>query len=146
MILQKKAFPIAWFGGLTLFAAAGIFGAKRLDPGFLIVPAIMAIFGFVLMKRLVWNLVDEVYDCGDYLLVRNSGEDDNVLLSNIMNVSASLYTNPPRITLRLVNPGKFGQEIAFSPLRKFTLNPFAKNEIYEDLMVRVDRARSKRAF
>jgi hypothetical protein len=61
-----------------------------------------------------------------------------------MNVNASTYVNPPRITLRLVTPGRFGNEIAFSPIAGFRLNPFAKNKIAEDLIVRVDRARSKR--
>jgi hypothetical protein len=32
-------------------------------------PIAMSIFGFVLMRKLVWDLVDEVCDYGDYLLV-----------------------------------------------------------------------------
>jgi hypothetical protein len=44
-----------------------------------------------------------------------------------------------------VHPGKFGDEIAFSPIRRFTLNPFARNEVAEDLMARVDQARMRRA-
>jgi hypothetical protein len=110
-----------------------------------VVPLFMAAFGFFLMKKLVWDLVDEVYDCGDFLLIRNRGEEDKVSLSNVMNVNASTHMNPPRITLRLVSPGKFGTEIPFSPLTGFTLNPFAKNKVAEDLIVRVDQARSKRA-
>ena len=35
-------------------------GALRQSPIFLIVPCIMAVFGFVLFKRMVWVLVDEV--------------------------------------------------------------------------------------
>jgi hypothetical protein len=62
-----------------------------------------------------------------------------------MNVSASTNMNPPRITLRLVQPGKFGSELAFSPTMSFTLNPFAKSGVAEDLIVRVDKARSRRA-
>jgi len=45
---------------------------------------------------------------------------------------------------RLVTPGKFGTELSFSPIRRFWLNPFAKNPFGEDLIVRVDRARSRR--
>jgi hypothetical protein len=65
------------------------------------------------------------------------------MLSNIMNVSSSTFMNPPRVTLKLVRPSKFGREIAFSPASKFTLNPFAKNEIAEDLMDRAYRARTR---
>ncbi len=104
----------------------------------------MAVVGFVVMKKLVWDLADEVYDGGDFLLVKNRGEEDRVLLSNIMNVSVSTNMNPPRITLRLVAPGRFGDEVSFSPASSFTLNPFARNQIAEDLIVRVDKARSAR--
>jgi len=93
------------------------------------------------MRKLVWDLVDEVYDGGDYLLVRNGGKEDRVALSNIMNVSASTMTNPPRVTLRLSTPGRFGDEIVFSPIKPITLNLFARNKIADDLIVRVDRAR-----
>ena len=60
-----------------------------------------------------------------------------------MNVSSTTFSNPPRITLRLVKQGKFGKEIAFQPAG-FSLNPFAKNPIAEDLIVRVDDARTRR--
>ena len=105
----------------------------------------MAVFGYFIMKKLVWDLVDEVYDAGDYLLVKNRGNEAQVLLANIMNVSATTYMNPPRIVLRLREPSNFGSEIAFSPASRFTLNPFAKNLVAEDLIVRVDRARGNRA-
>jgi hypothetical protein len=90
--------------------------------------------------------VDEVYDCGDSLLIRNRGKEERINLSNIINVNVSSNTNPRRITLRLDKPGRLGNEIAFSPeSRGFNINPFAKNEIGEDLIVRVDRARVTRA-
>jgi hypothetical protein len=143
---SKKLFPLMWFGFLAVFVVlTTLTGAAESDPMFLIGPAVVAVFGFFLMKKLVWDLVDEVYDCGDFLLVKNRGEEERVPLSNIMNVNASTAMNPPRITLRLVKPGRFGQEIAFSPVTGFTLNPFAKNQVAEDLIVRVDRARSRRA-
>lgn len=104
----------------------------------------MAVFGFFLMKKLVWDLIDEVYDGGDFLLIKNKSKEERIALSNIMNVSASTNMNPPRITLRLVAPVRLGKEISFSPKFKFSINPFAKNEIAEDLIVRVDKARSNR--
>ena len=112
---------------------------------FLVVPVAMALFGYVLMKKLIWDLADEVYDCGDFLLVRNRGDEERILLSNVMNVSATTLMNPPRITLRLVNPNKWGTEVSFSPATGFTLNPFARNQVNEDLIERVDRARRTRA-
>lgn len=144
---NKKVFPAVWFGFLAfVLTFSTLAGAPQQEPMFVLVPIALGVFGFVLMRKLVWDLVDEVCDYGDYLVVKNRGDEDRIVLSNIMNVSASTLTNPPRITLRLVHPSKFGNEIAFSPVTKFTLNPFAKNEIAGDLMVRVDRARSQRAL
>jgi len=139
---RKKALPILWFGILAISVALSLWaGAYRSQPLLVLPPLLVAAFGFVLMKKLVWDLVDEVYDCGDFLLVRNGGVEDRVALSNIMNVSASTMTNPPRVTLRLSTPGRFGDEIVFSPIKPITLNVFARNKIADDLIVRVDRAR-----
>lgn len=142
---HKKVFPLFWFGFLSVFMAMALIDRVfEKDPMFLIGPIAMAAIGFVVMKKMVWDLVDEVYDCGEFLLIKNRGEEDRILLSNIMNVNTSTMMNPPRITLRLVNPGKFGSEIVFSPTAPFTFNPFAKNPVAEGLIVRVDKARTNR--
>lgn len=140
----KKVFPVFWFGFLALFVAIGLGQASK-DPMVLIVPLVMALFGFFLMKALVWGLVDEVVDGGTVLLVRKGDEEDSVPLANIMNVSATMNSRPPRVTLRLIRPGKFGSEVSFMPVTPFTLNPFAKNQVVEDLILRVHQARSKHA-
>jgi hypothetical protein len=141
----KTLFPIFWFGFLAFLIVTELFsGVLQKAPTAFIVPFLMAAIGFVVLKKLVWDLVDEVYDCGDRLLVRNNGQEAAIRLSEIMNVSVSTTVNPPRITLRLVNPSPFGAEIAFSPMRDFTFNLFAKYPIAEDLIVRVDKARSTR--
>ena len=152
LIFMKRVFPIMWFGFLVFFVVATVVPSiTRREPGdlvFFIVPVFMALIGYTVMKRFVWDLVDEVYDHGDYLVIRNRGDEARIDLADVMNVSVSTFVNPPRITLRLARPSRFGTEISFSPTRPFTLNPFAsfaKNEIAESLIVRVDRARSRRA-
>lgn len=141
----KKIFPIFWFGFLAFFIFQTVSnGAFQKSPISLVVPCLMAIFGFVIFKKLLWELADEVYDDGDYLLVRNNGQEEMLRLSDIMNVSATTNMNPPRITLRLIESGKFGAEVSFFPTTAFTLNPFAKNPVAEDLIVRVDKARVSR--
>lgn len=139
----KFVYPILWFGFLAVFFVSGLInGAVRQSPVFLLGPCVMAIFGFFLFKKFIWVLVDEVKDGGDVLVIRNRGEEITVNLADIMNVSASTNTNPPQVTLRLVQPSTFGSEIVFSHATKgFSINPFRKNEIVEDLMVRVDQAR-----
>ncbi len=104
----------------------------------------MGIFGYFLMKKTVWDLADEVYDCGTYLVVKNRNEEDKIDFSDVMNVSVNTMTRPPRISLRLRTASKFGDEISFSPISNgFSFNPFARNKIGEDLISRVDRANSR---
>ena len=141
--LQKRIFPAFWFVFLLVFAGIGVFtGIAGKKPMFLIAPCFMAFLGFLLMRRLLWDLADEVTDYGSYLLVRRGSVEERIDLANIMNVSGTVLVNPQRVTLRLITPGKFGKEVTFSPVRPFTLNPFAKNPIVEQLIERAYRARS----
>ena len=138
--LNKRIFPLFWFGMLAvMFLVAGTQDLVSLIP-------LVGMFtvGFILFRKMVWDLADEVYDCGPHLIVRKGDEEDLVPLTNIMNVSVSSFHNPPRITLRLITPGRFGPEIAFSPTIVFTFNPFAKNAVAEDLIQRVHQERLKR--
>jgi hypothetical protein len=91
------------------------------------------------MKKLVFDLADEVLDDGDSLVVRFGSEQERIPLSQIMNVSYSYMSNPARVTLTLRTPGRFGKEITFSPPQRFV--PFAKSPIVSDLIERIDAAR-----
>jgi hypothetical protein len=143
--LYKRIFPLFWFGFLVFFFASALgSGSAMRNPVFLLAPLLMAVFGFFLMKKLVWSLADEVHDCGDHLLVKKGGEQEVVPLSRIINVSVAENTNPRRVTLRLARDCRFGGEISFTPVGRFSLNPFAKIEVAEDLIVRVDQARADR--
>ncbi len=142
LFLLKKVFPLFWFGFLSLFLAAALVGKAYLQtPVFVLAPLLMAGFGYVVMRKIVWDLADEVYDAGDHLLVKKDDIEERIPLSNIVNVSVVMLMNPPRITLLLNAPSRFGREIAFSPKRGLTLNPFARNAVADDLILRVDRAR-----
>jgi hypothetical protein len=144
-VFFKKVFPLAWYGFLAFFVVTATGGAIRDGQWmFVVMPGFMAVFGFFVMKKLIFDLADEVHDCGDSLLVRNGSEEERIPLSNIMNVNVSTNTSPPRITLRLVRPGRFGADVSFCPSSKISFNPFAKNPVAEDLIVRVDQARRGR--
>lgn len=140
----KKIFPVIWFGFLALFVITGVAsGAMTRDLSFILIPLVMAGFGYVFMKKLLWDLADEVFEDGDTLLVKQGGDQERIPLSNIMNVSIG-NSSPRRITLRLRNPGRFGNEVTFAPKQGLTFNPFAKNAVAEDLIMRVEQARSRR--
>lgn len=143
---SKKVIPVLWFSGLLIVAGGAILdGTAVEDPTFLLAPIFMIVVGAFLMYFLIWDLADEVLDGGDYLVFKRGSQEERIALTNVMNVNVSNNSNPPRITLRLVTPGEFGTSVAFLPARPFSLNPFAKNPIGEELIVRVDKARSKRA-
>src|SRR6516164_3735521 len=87
LLLVFLAIPIGI--GLTL-------GQGRAPFQLFLMPLVMVPVFVVLFRKLLWDLMDEVYDGGDYLLVKNGGKEDRIALSNIMNVSATIMVNPPR--------------------------------------------------
>jgi hypothetical protein len=110
----------------------------------IVAPLFMAVIGYVLMRQFVFDLVDEAWDAGDYLLFKNNGVEEIVGLDNIMKVSFTTFVNPPRITLRLQTPSRFGNEITFSPQASISaLYSFKKSPIVDELIQRVERARNR---
>ena len=139
---SKKVFPVIWFGFLVFFiitALAGMAAKSEIIAPLLIMPVFMAIFGYVIMKKLVFDLADEVWDTGDGLLVKNKNEEELIPFTNIINVSYSVMVNPPRVTLTLRQPCRFGKEVSFSPPVRFV--PFSKSLIIADLIERIDAKR-----
>jgi hypothetical protein len=140
---NKRIFPAIWFGFLILFIGVSFFASAGRNTGsqlpFLVVPAIMIVIGYSIMRKLVFDLVDEVWDDGDALIVKNGGQEQRIALSDIKNVSYSPYMNPPRVTLSLRSPTVFGEQITFgAPVR---LMPFSTSPIIDDLIERTDAAR-----
>jgi hypothetical protein len=137
----KKLFPSVWFGFIAIFLVISLLsGATSESLMFLIVPIIMAVFGFALFKKMIWDLADEVYDEGDSLLFRKSGKEQRVLLKDIINISYAQMNSPERVVLQIRSGGEIGNELAFNPPMR--INPFSKNPIITELIERVDRARS----
>jgi hypothetical protein len=129
---SKRVFPTLWFGFLAFFVFVGIStGAVAKDVTFLIIPIAMAVFGFLLMRKLVWDLADEVYDCGHTLLVRTPGRRTR-FTKNIMNVSVSTHVNRPHCDL---SRRQIRERSRFTSAG-FRLNPFAKIPVAEDLILR----------
>ena len=101
----------------------------------------MAGIGYFMMKYLVFDLMDEVYDEGFSLLFKNKGKTVRVNLSDIKNVSYTVVLNPPRVTISLRHKTEFGDELSFSP--PASLIPFKKNKEIVELIDRIDSARSR---
>ena len=147
----KRVFPVLWFGFLVVMALTSLGlgrAPQRADlMPFLIGPAIMAIFGFVLMRKLVFDLVDEVWLDGDHLVIKHRGEPSRIPLREVINVNATSMTNPRRITLMLrAASSRFGKEVTFMPNspRSF-LGGFKTDPVAADLIHRIDALRQRSA-
>jgi hypothetical protein len=136
----KWIFPLIWFGFLAVIVVAPfVVATKRPAPTFLIMPAIMAFVGYAIMKRMIFGLVDDVFDAGDALVVKNRDQEERIALSDIINVNYSQFQSPARITLSLRRPSVFGDQISFfAPMR---LNPFSADPTAEKLIRRIDAKR-----
>jgi len=142
-VFYKKIFPLIWFGLLTAIGLGHLIVKWKVEISFLLIPIGLAFLGYFFMKKLVFNIVDEVWEEGDTLIVRNKGEEIYVALSEIINVSYSGFTNPPRATLTLRHTGPWGKETTFLPPR----GPFPglKSPVIDSLIEKIDIQRSRKA-
>ena len=137
----KRVFPALWFGFLAVFVGIGVVNGQGLF--IVIVPIAMIRFGYFIMQKLVFDLVDEVCDDGDALVVKNRGQEQRIALADIKNVNYSPFVSPPRVTVSLRRPTVFGEQITFcAPVR---LVPFSQSPVIADLIERVDHARRRHA-
>lgn len=126
------------FVSMALFTKSkGIYSS---DMAMVLISAVfMATVGYLILKHLVFDLMDEVYDEGSSLLFKNNGKSVRINLTDIKNVSYTVVINPPRVTLSLRHKTELGDEITFSP--PASLIPFRKNKDIMELIDRIDRAR-----
>ena len=147
----KRVFPVFWFGFLAVFVLTS-FGLGRaphradLTP-FLIGPLFMVIVGFVLMRKLIFDLVDEVWLDGDNLVIKNRGESSRIPLRDVINVNATSMTNPRRVTLMLRTVStRWGKEISFMPNSpRGIFSAFKTDPVAADLIQRIDALRQRPA-
>ena len=146
-LVSKRIFPVVWIAILAAFAIP-FFVARRsgvaVDPVILIAPIIATVIVYFVMKRTVFDLVDEVWDGGDHLLVRNKGLEDRIALEDIMNVSYTMFGNNRRAVLKLRTACRFGSEVAFMPVAPAWRFTFLKNPVLEALIDRIDAARGRK--
>lgn len=139
----KRIFPTVWFCFLGIFMLLAFIGGAY-DKGaklpLLIIPLAMALFGYFFMKKLVFDLMDEVFDEGRYyLIVKNKNTEERIDYQNIKNISYTVMTNPNRVTLSLRSPCRSGNEVSFSPPMSWV--PFRENKDIIELINKVDKIR-----
>ncbi len=147
----KRVFPVFWFGFIAVFVvvwASAATASHRSDMWLpMISPLFMAIIGFVIFKRFLFDLVDEAWLDGDQLVVKNRGEQTRVPLADVMNVNASIMVNPPRVTLMLrTESRRLGNAVSFMPVRsQGFFAAFKPSPVATDLIHRIDALRRRPA-
>lgn len=144
---KKRVLPPLLFGVLALGVVVPLVltrGGPHAPPWpVFVAPAGVMVIIYAVLRKLVFDLADEVVDEGDALRVRFGDEEERIPLGEIINVSYSGITNPPRITLTLRTAGRFGREVSFSPQQGFLSPLFRPNPLVNDLIERVDAARRR---
>ncbi|WP_158880480.1 hypothetical protein [Rhodanobacter sp. L36] len=149
----KRVFPFLWFGFLLIFFAIAFWGTQHarvpVDPQqmlpMLAMPLLMGAVGYFIFRKLIADLVDEVWLDGDMLVVKNRGEQRRVSLTDVMNINATTMSNPRRITVMLRTDTRYGRSFSFIPAspRGF-MSVFQPDPIAAELIERVDALRGTR--
>ena len=144
---HKRVFPVLWFGFIAIFLCIGLAtGIAQNKPvgefaPIILVPLLLAAFGYALLKTIVFDLVDEVWDAGSHLIVKNKGAEGRIALKDVINVNYVGFMNPPRVTILLREPSEFGTEISFTP--PFRFFRFSMPAVARDLIERIDVTRNQ---
>jgi len=80
----KRVFPFIMLGAVVL--SMGVPLAKGAMPPLPMIFFSIAfvVFGYFIARKLIFDLVDEAWDAGDALIIRNKGEEDRIPLSAII--------------------------------------------------------------
>jgi hypothetical protein len=144
---RKRVFPIVWFGSIAFFLCVVLkVGIAENKPVivfalFIVVQLILAISGYAFFKRVLFTVMDEVWDSGSHLIVKFKEAEDRIAFTDISDVTYT--TRPAHVKLRLSKPSTFGKEISFAPA--FRTMQKSMQEFAQELKDRADAARCYRA-
>jgi hypothetical protein len=136
--------PVVFFGFILLVSIIGARHAIAREHSllpFLLAPLVMSGILWLVFRRFIIDLVDEVWDDGDSLVIKKKSIDETVLLKSVINVNDLTSANQPMITLLLRNPCRLGREISFVPQGGVKLG--RNNPIASELIARIDLLRGE---
>ncbi len=136
---SAKAFSVLPFPLLGLMLAASIYNKQI---GVLVAVGGVAFLGVYAwaVRRFVWSMIDEVTDCGDYLLAKRGAVEDKIFLSDIEGVIDRPYGRPPKAIVKLRAKSAFGWTVVFAMTTDKTVGGI--ENIAADLRHRVRMASS----
>ena len=141
--ILKKLVPVLWVAMMAVLLYWLLTDPSfELDSriGLVILPFIVV--GVYFFYKANWILADRVVDNGDHLLVRRGARELRIPFSEVLNVGYAAGSQAPfRLSLRLRRVGDMGDEVIFIPLQRLRWNVFARNDVVESLIYKVDAAR-----
>ncbi len=140
----KRTFPTVFFAILGFVVCAGLvdaLGKQQPEKLPLLIgpPLVMAVFVYVVFRRFVFDLVDEVWDCGDSILVRNRGREFRFSFADFRDVYYDGRAKPARLTLFLHQRSDIGTMVVLVPVTPYWLVS-AEPSLVRELAGRIDAA------
>jgi hypothetical protein len=141
-LLYKRGIPLL-LGGLALFFVVfGISsGLYRLNN---LISLVIVILVMIFLTYFLWrDTAEEVYDCGDFLLVKRGRLKEKIAFKDIAEVTSVKKRGNIIVILDLAYPGKTGTRITFLSNEKVSFfNPVKKSIIEKSIAQRVNAAKS----
>ena len=148
-VFHKKIAPDCIFGARIIFPVLAVTlvyiapdqNGSYIDLALVVLLMFLFTISYREKKALAGDLLDEVWDDGENLVLVNGEQRVAVPLSHIINISETAGV-PPRMTLLLRPPCRFGRSVVFAPpqRRDPLFKPTARGSaIGEDLLKRVHR-------
>jgi hypothetical protein len=129
-VVYKRVFPAIWLAMIVVnvaFVAIAWPADSTHRMMAIATPILMAVFGYLIFRWLIFDLVDLVQIDDNTLVIG----DERIPISDLEHVHATQFFNPERITLTV----KGGRKIAFVPPARFHL--FTRHPIAQELMMRM---------
>lgn len=140
-MFYKRILPAIFVGAVVFFIIAGVLEGRARTLDFFITPLVVLAIGCAVLFFISFGLADEVTDHGAYLLVRMGSAQERIALANIKDIKASWNSNPPVMTLHLVEPCRFGASISFLSLSGLPFAGMSQAKVIDMLLQRADAAR-----
>ena len=145
-VLFKRGIWLSATALIACVAAPSVLdGDLRQNPGpsLFAVGVVGAFFVYFLRRTQIHRLADEVQDCGDHLKVRRGRTEEMIRFSNIAIVDVATGSGIHRITVRLLNPTKFGGQIEFLPQASLWSSVSRVKRVAADLTDRAHQAHER---
>jgi hypothetical protein len=126
---------VSMFLGLALAVAQG-----QMPVVVLLFPLAAPVFFYLLWRRMLAPLVDEVWLDETDFVVRNGQWEERIPVDKVCQVESLSFFNPERIVLTLREPCPFGDKIVFlPPIRLFRL-PFSPHPLADELTEMIQKS------